>query len=282
MQVGDRTSRRPVEGRANVPDVMLSRRLRPCLRVAILALLALLLGGCRLSIGLDLVVGPGGAGSLTTTFETDQDLASRLLDGGLDPARDVVAVVEEAGWRVVSVADGRDGGPIAVQLEADFRDPAGLDQAVEVLRQAFPVTPDGAPNGALLDTLTVEVEGGGADVTGVVGLRLPTAVGASGDTIDLDTDALRERLAAAPEALLVEVGVTFVDRDGSAVRPTSHDADRVDGGRLVWDVPVSDRRDVNATAQIDAALVRPEWLIAAGLALAAAGLVVTVRRRRRR
>ena len=153
-----------------------------------LALVVLLLGGCRLDVTTEVVVDDDGAGTLALSLVVDEELAQRLGAAGAAP-EDLLPRVPDGGrW---SVAPSEEGA--GVVLVAAFAEPAGLRAAFDDL-----VADLDADDGAVLvDPVLVRTADGGLRLALEGGLVPPAVlgtapVGAPGGGEDL-AEELRRR-----------------------------------------------------------------------------------------
>lgn len=241
--------------------------------MVLLAALAVVVAGCRLSFVVDLEVDPEGAGQLGLVASLDPAAVAELDALGVDPTAELDAVLAQLpAWRLSRSVP--DGGGLTVRLDRDLEDagdaPAVLEDLVAGLTESDP---------ALVVDLDLEVaEEGATDLSGTAMLRPPATAGAvrDGEPVGPAGDELA---ALVDDALDVAVVVTVP----GTIRAT--DADRVEGATARWQVPVGQPRELTLRAD------PPSWLetwwpwlaaAAAGLAVLAAGVRATRSRRRRR
>jgi HAD superfamily hydrolase (TIGR01509 family) len=105
------------------------RRRPPGAVLAALAVVALLLVGCRAQIDVEVVVDDDGSGEVTATLALDPDAADQLLDlrAGL-PLEDL----SQAGWWIEPPAVGEDGWT-RIQATKEFGTPAQLSEIFDEL-----------------------------------------------------------------------------------------------------------------------------------------------------
>lgn len=238
---------------------------RGVLRVLVALAAGLLLVGCQVRIGTEVDVATDGSGRLALTVALDRELAGYLEDADIDLSAELDDL---EGWQVTTTHP--DDG-LRLELGAPFADPAGLGRRVAQLRDAFPTEQP-----VLLDRLSLEVAGDGAvRLDGSAGLRLPSAVDASGYGVAVDGQEVRRRLAADGERLArVELRV----HTPGPVQDT--DADRVRGGSATWRLPVGERRPLHL---VSGAAESPELVtlvLVAGIGAVLAGGVALLGLRR--
>jgi hypothetical protein len=120
---------------------------------------------------------------------------------------------------------------------------------------------------------------GEVDVTGTATVSPPRTTGVLLDGVPLGpADAELAALTAAAVRAVLVIAVPG--------RVVAHDADRIDGRRLEWDVPVGSVRSVTLVADAPSPLARVPcwgWLLAAAAGVAGArGALVSLGRRRDR
>lgn len=227
------------------------------LTAAVAAVVAVVLTGCRVEVVAELDLGGDGSGSAVVDVFLDRELLTLLDELEVDAVTEVEAAAGAADdWDLDVVAEGADG--LRLRLEHQGPDPArelgelaaglaaedpGLRADLEVRRTAA----DGGPE---------ELE-----LVGDVLLSAPQAPGVidgSGRSPGPD--------AARLESLMREhvTGALVVSMPGRVRR---HDADRVEDGRLRWELPVQERVGVAATSVIAPFPVPREVLIAGAVLL---------------
>lgn len=240
-------------------------------RLLLLAACALVLSACQLRLAADVHIDADGAGTLELAIGLDEELATELVDAGMDleaNLQETLAIAE--GWEVTEQDLDPAGGAL-VRLRTGFSDPAQLALVVEELGAAL--DPE---DGAWLDRLELEVaEDGTMELSGRAGVVPPAIPGASGTGIQLDADDLRRLLEERGDELVrADLRVTF------PAQITSSDADQVDGRTATWRLPAGEIRQISARS---APPVDRTWAIAAGVAAVAAVVaavtVVLLRRR---
>jgi hypothetical protein len=238
---------------------------------SVVAILALLLTGCRLDLTASAAVSRDGSGTAAVEFLLDEALLDELDTIGVDPTVELeAAAVGSEGWTLERRA--ADDGLI-VALRHDVVDAAGFGDAFRSLGQGLS---DADP--ALLIDVEVGVDGDGAStVAGTVGFRAPATAGASLDGEPIGPDASR-LLELTRETVVVRLVVTLP----GAIE--QHDADARDGRTLSWDVPVGEQRPVAARAAAPTLLdaVDLRWAVPALVLLLAIAFVPVASLRRRR
>lgn len=234
---------------------------RRCLIRCALALAALpLLAGCQLRADIELAVDGDGGGTLAVALELDEELEQEARAAGADVIEQVERAADDLeGWEV-ETAQNR------VRLSTEFDDPRELRQVSGAFADAL-----AAPELEPLEPFAVTVTEERVSVTGTAALR-PT------------DEVARAGLDPAEATSLLEENVAYqiaVDLPGEIL---SHNADRREDERLVWQVPAGERVEIAAEAERPQT---PPVALLAGIAAAAAlvgGLLIALawRRRRRR
>jgi hypothetical protein len=237
--------------------------------VALLALLAVLLAGCRLGIGAEVEVERDGSGTAAVAFDLDPELLDELDELGVDPTAELTAAASQVPeWDLIRTVD--EDGSLQVTLTREAVDPDALTEAFEELTAGLT---DDDP--ALLVDLDLAVDDeGAATLSGSAQLRPPVGPG-----VVLDDEAAATefdaRVAEAVDAVLTVTLPGPIEDD---------DADEVDGSTLTWRLPVGQERSVMATSA-PPPWWSGTWLLVPGAALLivlslAALAWVVVRRRR--
>jgi hypothetical protein len=217
--------------------------------VVLLALLAVVLGGCRLGVRAEVEVERDGSGTASIVFELDRALLAELDELGVDPTAELTAAAARApGWELTRrSADG----DLTVTLSRDATEPGTLADAFEELTGGL-----AEADPALLIDLDLAVdEDGASTLGGTAQLRPPIGPGVVLD----DPDALaafEEQVADTVDASLTVTLPGPVEED---------DADRREGRTLTWDLEPGEERTVTATASA------PPWWEEAWVWAAAAG-----------
>ncbi len=227
----------------------------------LLVLVLVLVAGCRLDIETEISVRPDGSGTAAVALLFDPSLAAELDRLGVDSAGDIVAAAGRApGWGAREQR-GSDGS-LAVTLHRGVDDPGELQEAFRALASGLR---DEDP--ALLVDLDVTVgDDGEVELRGDAGLRPPATVGAriDGDPVGPSGQDLA---ALVGRTVFPRLVVTLP----GPVR--AHDADRVDGRRLEWDLPVGETRTVTARSDAPSDVPAIEIaIVVVGLGVIAAGL----------
>lgn len=238
----------------------------------LVAVLALVLAGCRIEVLAELDLREDGGGQATVELFLDRELLGALDDLEVDAIGEVEdAAADVDDWDVEVVAEGADG--VRLRLEHEGPDPAG---ALEELSAGL--SPDDPALEVDLDVRRHEPDGGPVEVrlAGDAELRAPSAPGVvdeAGGPLGPGAEELEARTREHVSAALA------VSMPGSV---REHDADRTPDPALVWDLPVGERVTVSAASEVDGLPVpREALLVGAGvlLLLAAAALIWLVRRR---
>lgn len=246
-------------------------RPRALTRLLLLGVCALAVSACQLRLAADVRIDTDGAGTLELAIGLDEELATELVDAGMDLGADLQETLAIAdGWEIAE-QDLDPAGGAMVRLRTAFADPAQLTLVVEELGAALdPV------DGTWLERLDLQVaEDGTMQLSGRAGAVPPATPGASGTGIQLDADDLGRLLEERGDELVrADLRVTF------PAQITSSDADQVDGRTATWRLPVGDVRQISARS---APPVDRTWAIAAAVAAVAAvvaALTVLLLRRR--
>ena len=229
----------------------------------------LLVSGCRLDVVTTAELARDGSGTLALALRLDDALLTELDELAIDPTLEVSALAAELdGWELDRTVD--EEAAITITLTRHFDEAADMGAALRELSSGLA---DADP--ALLIDLDLAVgEDGGATVVGGLALRPPATVGA-----EVDGEVLGP-ITAELEALTADVVRPRLE----VVMPgpiEEHDADRVDGRTLSWDIPVGDSRTVSATSAAPGIHEQPwAWAVVAGAFVLAALAWLTLRRRR--
>jgi hypothetical protein len=240
-------------------------------QVTLLAVLVVLLAGCRLDVTGELTIDRGGRADATVELAVDEATLAELDALGVDPTAELTAAASRASaWQVTR--ERPEEGGLAVRLTRPSADAAA---AADAFRELTAGLSNDDP--ALVVDLEVEVDDEGAvRLEGTAGFRPPATPGASidGEPVGPDAAELAALTAEAVTArLVVRVPGTFVE----------HDADEVDGRTATWELAVGEPRAVRAVAAAPSG--PPVWLVvtAAATLLVATLAALTwwwVRRRR--
>lgn len=238
--------------------------------VAVLALAALVLSGCRIDVVAGLDLRSDGSGTAVIDLELDRELLNLLSDLDLDPVGEVErAVAETPGWDLEVLVERGDG--LRLRLEHEGEDPVGA------LGELSAGLVDGDPG--LLADLDASVLGQEElELAGTVELAAPATPGAvdgDGAPIGPQEAELRSRMAEHVEADLV---VTMP----GPVRAS--DADVTEDRTLRWELPVGEPVEILARSEApswpdDALLL---WAVAVLLGVALGVLAWLLVRRGRR
>lgn len=251
--------------------------LRRAATLLLVAALALGASGCRLGVSTDVTLAADGSAVVGIALRIDGSMRVELDRLALDPTLAIdAALAGDDGWRRSRAID--DDGGLVLAFERDVADPAELARLLADLSEGVP---DEAP---ALDVALDVVPGarGAVVVEGRAGVRPPSTAGA--------------RLGGVPigpsGAELAELVDRVVDASLTLTLPgpvVEHDADRVEGRSLTWELPVGATRPVRAVGApvpwwAIGRLLPPDARIAAAIAAGAAVLVagLAVARRRRR
>jgi hypothetical protein len=217
-------------------------------RTVLLGALLVLVSGCRIGLTTDVTFEAQGGGTFAVAVRVDGATLREFAALGVDPGLDVALALDPArGWRVERTTDA-DGGLTLTHRRA-FADAAELIMLLTELTEGL-----AAEDPTLrLDLGPVVSARGAVTLDGTVALSPPRTTGArlDGEPVGPSGDALAALTADSVRAVLV------VSVPGTVV---AHDADRVDGRRLEWDVPVGTPRPVMLRTDAPSALARmPVW-----------------------
>lgn len=223
-----------------------SRRFRPRLLVAVLAVV---LAGCRVDVTTAIDVAADGSGTMMLTVQVDAETAATLTALGLSLRPAAVA-----GWESEeSVGDDVH----EVVLSTSFASDDELATRVGELSVGL----DEEDPAVLVDVTLSVADDGAASFDGRAGLRLPSSAGA---------DAAGWPSAGELQAMANEVtSVLVVTMPGNV---EESNATTVDGRTATWDLQVGALQPVSATSS-SPSVWQQGWLRWAALA---AGLVVLV------
>jgi hypothetical protein len=238
--------------------------------VALLALLAVLLAGCRLGVRAEVDVARDGTGTAGVVLHLDAALLDELDELGVDPTAELSAAAADVpSWRLTR--GSADDGSLTVSLVRTVSTPEALTEAFAELSEGLAET-----DPALLVDLEVDVDdGGAATVAGSALLRPPAGPGILLDD-PAEQAAFADEVEGAVDASLV------ISLPGPIER---HDADEVDGSTLTWQLPVGEQRTVSAASGPPPWWAGTGWLVPAAsllLAVSLAALAWVVLRRRSR
>jgi hypothetical protein len=198
----------------------------------VVAAVALVCGGCRLSVAVDVDVDSGGGGELAVVVGADTDLLGRAAAAGARPLEDVEKVGRQLapdGWRT-TVQATEDGGR-RVTIVTRFEDPHELEALTTDLADAL-----AAPELRPLEPLRLEMTSGRVALDGEASLVFSDAVAEQGVTAD-------EAARLVGDVVDYQVRVTLPGE----VLETS--APRRDGATLVWPVPAGEEVRVLAVGE---------------------------------
>jgi hypothetical protein len=217
---------------AEVPQFPQRRSPRRRLVGRLMALLtvALIVGGCRLDVVTEVTFGADGSGELSVAVRIDGATLRQLDELGVDPGLDVALVLDASrGWRAERLVDP-DGGLILTHRR-DFTDGAELVQLLEELSAGL-----AAQDPALrFDVDVVTDRRGALQLTGSGGVSPPATLGVlrDGEPVGPSGAALARLTRDAVRARFI------VNVAGEVL---AHDADRVEGRRVEWALPVGEQR----------------------------------------
>lgn len=232
----------------------------------------LLLSGCRLDLATTAELERDGSGVLALAITLDDALLTELDELAIDPTLEVTALAAELPeWDLDRTVDDDDA--ITLTLTREFVDASDMGPALRELSDGLA---DDDP-ALLFDVDLAVAEDGSAELDGEVALRPPATAGA-----ELDGEVLGP---SADELAALTAEVVHPRFDVWLPGPIeAHDADRVDGRTLSWEIPVDAARAVSATSAAPGIHEQPwVWVaVAAAFALALAAWLIVRRRRVRR
>ena len=237
-----------------------------------LLLAVVVLSGCRLDMGAEVVIGADGRGTAAVEFTLDGAMVAELDALEVDPTAELEAAARAApDWELRR--ERGDGGSLVLRLTRSVEDASELG---EVFGELAAGLAPGDP-ALWLDLDVATGPEGEAELDGAARLEPPatvgamidgTALGPSGEELaDLVADAVDARLTATLPGEVVE-----------------HNGDALDGRTVTWELAMGEETAVRADAA-PAPWWRslPAWLTPVATGLVVLGLVaVLVRRARRR
>jgi hypothetical protein len=229
---------------------------------------ALALTGCRLDVAAGLTIARDGSATAELELRIDPTALAELDALGVDPTAELAAVAARApGWEVDRRAE--EDGTLAVTLRREAADGVAAAGALRELGAGLAEADPG-----LIVDLEVDVDGAGAvRLEGTALLRPPAGVGVTLDGEPLGPGAEElERLTADVVRARFSVTVPGEVRE--------HDADTLEGRTATWELEPGTPRSVLAVAAAPGRV--PPWLVAAGVAALALGVVLAASRLRRR
>lgn len=210
--------------------------MRAIARTAAVLCLALALTGCRLGVGTEVDVARDGSATVAVRVRVDGALRAELERLGVDPRVDLdLALADDRTWARSEEVDA-DGG-LVLGFARRVADVADLGDVLRGLADGL------APEDPALvvDLEALPGRRGAVRVAGTVSIRPPAVAGAVRDGQPVGPAG--DDLAALTDEV---VDATFRLRvPGAIVR---HDADRIEGRTLVWDVPVGAERTIDLEA----------------------------------
>lgn len=226
------------------------------------ALLALLCGGCRLQLTLDVEARRDGGGTLGVSLYADREALEAAQRAGASPLEGLREAGEALdGW---TVDDGADAGGRTVTLSTTFDDPAEFERLTRDLATSL-----NADEAALLQPLAVRVDGAVIEMDGAALLRPGPAVRDYGLTPQQVVRRL-QRDDVFDYVVRVRFPGAVQEAPGAVV----------EGRTAIWTVPPGQAVAIRATARRPP---HPAVLIATGLGggLVAGALAWWLWRRRR-
>jgi hypothetical protein len=229
--------------------------------VALLALLAVLLAGCRLGVRAEVDVERDGSGTAGVVLHLDAALLDELDELGVDPTAELSAAAANVpSWELTRRA--ADDGSLTVSLVREVSTSGGLGTALTELSEGLADT-----DPALLVDLEVDVDDtGAATVSGTALLRPPAGPGLLLDDPE-EQAAFADEVAGAVDASLVVTLPGPIE---------DHDADEVEGSTLTWQLPVGEQRTVSAASGPPPWWAGTGWLVPAAALLLAVSLALLV------
>ncbi|MFP4149715.1 MAG: LppM family (lipo)protein [Nitriliruptoraceae bacterium] len=252
----------------------MSRMLRAPRAAALVALLTLILSGCRLDLVAPIEITPDGAATAGLSVRFDARMLAELDALGVDPTAELgAAVAADPAWQLVRTRE--EGGELVVALTRRLPDPAAVGQVYrDLVAGLSPEDP-----ALVLDVEVEPLEDGGHRVSGTALLRPPTTSGLEVDGEPIGPDA-QELESLVAEHVTAAVEVRF---PGEVV---SHDGVALDRTSVRFDLEPGRSRALTAVGAPTAwwarlALDTTTWLVLVGglVLLVGAGLVLGARRR---
>lgn len=238
--------------------------------LAILAAVALLAGGCKLDLTVDVGLLGDGAAQVAVVADLDAALLDELDRLGVDPTAELVAAAADSDWTLDR--QPRDDGGVTLVLRRAFDEAAAVGPA---LREFGAGLDEVDP--ALLVDLDIEADAtDGAHVAGTALLRPPSSAGLrlDGRAVGPDAGELAELTGETLDAQLrIEVPGAVIEAPGG----------RVDGRTVVWELPVGVPVDVGLQSAAPAWWQREvvRWAAAGAGGLLVIALAAALLRRRR-
>lgn len=233
-----------------------------------LALVVIAAAGCRLDVTAAGDLAQDGTGTASVSLRMDDALLDELDRLAIDPTIEVTAAAAQAeGWTLERTVD--DDQAITILLSSTVDDPGGMGAAFRELSRGLT---DDDP-GLRVDIEAAVAPDGSATVDGTVGFRSPTTAGVVVDDAPLGPSS-EELAALTAEVVVPRLQLTL---PGPVV---SHDADRIDGRTVTWDIPVDGSRSVAAVSENPALLQEPWFqIVLAGLLVLLGSALLVFRRR---
>lgn len=236
--------------------------------VVIVALVVMLLAGCRLDVGIEIAVESDTSGVLAVELALNRELAGLLERNGIDPE---ARLRDALGERWSLAVTGRDGGGRRLRVSADFADPSDLRGLVASLAAGLDDT-----DPRLLGDVDLRVlDDGDVELQARAGLIPPVIPGVAGDGAPLTPEEFAELLAARRDEVVSYVFAATLP--GEVVE--------VDGGgeviedRVVWRPALGETRRIRVVADPPGVPWATVAAVATGAA-AAVGALAWARRRR--
>lgn len=221
-------------------------------RIALLAVIVLLLSACKVKVeqGFELNADGSGEAVMIVAFDQEaQDLLASSVPNGADPIEAMTSDVPP-GWTSEEWSQGEFKG---VRTTTAFADPGGLENLVDA---------DFSGEDGMFESFSIIESAGGFRIDGVL----------SGDSLEQSMGGTEDLLAGVAENMAADFfeAAIVLKLPGEV---TSHNADEVrSDGTLIWNVGVTDGgRVIRAESQPVAGL--PIVPIAAGAVVVLAALV---------
>jgi hypothetical protein len=238
-------------------------------RLLVVPLVALVLAGCRLDVGTDVVVDARGAGTVAVSVRIDGATLRELDRLGVDPGIDADLTLGPTSlWRSERLVD-QDGGLTHV-YRRDFADGAELTAVLRELSDGIAVQ-DPALR---FDVVATTTRRGALTLVGHAGVRPPSTTGVLIDDVPVGPSG-RDLAALTADAVRARLDVSVA---GAVVES---DADRVGERSAGWDLPVGELRPITLVAAPAGWWSRVPWTFV-GLLGAAIAAVTLIRVRRHR
>jgi hypothetical protein len=237
--------------------------------LVLLLVTVVLTSGCELELDLEVEVERRGSGVVALTVELEPDILADLEAVGLEPFAGLGELRDRTpGWDLRGMRTPAGGA--VLRAAADFDRPEELAELVDALHGGLD-----DEDLRIVDELELATrDGGGWVLRGAAGLLPPASAGARGIGVGFTGDDLAALLEARDDLVDYELRVRF---PGGASSP---DADHVEDGTVIWDLPVGSVRHVAAEGEAVFPLGPLEIALGGALLLLVIVLLAWWRRRR--